>query len=183
LGKVENLKNELYQQSHQAIEENKKQIHKLTEQIRTLQEKNGLQAKLLHAQKEQIEKSNALIKARQEKQKTEEVAFFESEIYIFFRNSANEVAPKITCEQWAMLQIEIDNVYNDFTKHLLSLYSFNEFEQRVCLLLKLHFSTTGIASFTAHSKSAVVSARKRMFEKVFLKTGKPEEWDAFIQSL
>lgn len=183
LGKVENLKNKLHQQSHQAIEENKEQIHKLTEQIRTLQEKNGLQAKLLQAQKEQIEKSNILIKARREKQKTEEAAFYESDIYIFFRNSANEVAPKITCEQWAMLQIEIDNVYNDFTKRLLSLYSFNEFEQRVCLLLKLHFSTTSIASFTAHSKSAVVSARKRMFEKVFLKTGKPEEWDAFVQSL
>lgn len=183
LGKVENLKNKLHQQSHQAIEENKEQIHKLTEQIRTLQEKNGLQAKLLQAQKEQIEKSNILIKARREKQKTEEAAFYESDIYIFFRNSANEVAPKITCEQWAMLQIEIDNVYHDFTKRLLSLYSFNEFEQHVCLLLKLCFSTTSIASFTAHSKSAVVSARKRMYEKVFLKAGTPEEWDIFIRSL
>ena len=183
LGKVENLKNELHQQSHQAIEENKEQIHKLTEQIRTLQEKNGLQAKLLQAQKEQIEKSNILIKAKQEKLETDETAFYESEIYSYFRDALHEAHPKITHEQWTSLQTGIDNVYHDFTKRLLSLYSFNEFEQHVCLLLKLCFSTTSIASYTAHSKSAVVSARKRMYEKVFLKAGTPEEWDAFIRSL
>ena len=183
LGKVENLKNELHQQSHQAIEENKEQIHKLTEQIRTLQEKNGLQAKLLQAQKEQIEKSNILIKAKQEKLETDETAFYESEIYSYFRDALHEAHPKITHEQWTSLQTGIDNVYHDFTKRLLSFYSFNEFEQHVCLLLKLCFSTTSIASYTAHSKSAVVSARKRMYKKVFLKTGTPEEWDAFIRSL
>jgi hypothetical protein len=183
LGKVENLKNELHQQSHQAIEENKEQIHKLTEQIRTLQEKNGLQTKLLQAQKEQIEKSNILIKAKQEKLETDETAFYESEIYSYFRDALHEAHPKITHEQWTSLQTGIDNVYHDFTKRLLSLYSFNEFEQHVCLLLKLCFSTTSIASYTAHSKSAVVSARKRMYEKVFLRAGTPEEWDAFIRSL
>ncbi len=183
LEKVEDLREESYQQSQQALEKNKEQINKLAEQIKALQEKNGLQAKLLQAQKEQIEKSNALIKARQEKQEIDKAAFYESELYTCFRNLANEAAPKITREQWTMLQTEIDNVYNDFTKRLLSLHPFNEFEQRVCLLLKLHFSTTSIANITVHSKSAVVSARKRMFEKVFLKTGTLEEWDTFIRSL
>jgi hypothetical protein len=183
LEKVKDLREESYQQSQQALEKNKEQINKLAEQIKALQEKNGLQAKLLQAQKEQIEKSNALIKARQEKQEIDKAAFYESELYTCFRNLANETAPKITREQWTMLQTEIDNVYNDFTKRLLSLHPFNEFEQRVCLLLKLHFSTTSIGNLTVHSKSAVVSARKRMYEKVFLKPGKPEEWDDFIQSL
>ena len=183
LEKVENLRKESYQQSQQTLEKNKEQINELAEQIKALQEKNGLQAKLLQAQKEQIEKSNILIKARQEKQKTEEAVFYESEIYIYFWDSRHEDHLKITQEQWKALQAEINNVYTDFTQRLLRLHPFNEFELHICLLLKIHFSTTSIANFTAHTKSAVVSARKRMFEKVFLKSGKPEEWDAFVRSL
>jgi len=183
LSKVENLRNELYQQSLQAIEDNKRQIEKLAEQIRALQGKNGLQAKLLQAQKEQIEKSNTLIKARQEKQETEEIIFYESDLYLFFYNSAHGGDSKITREHWIMLQAGIDNIYNDFAQNLLHLHSFNEFELHVCLLLKIRFSTTSIGNLTVHSKSAVVSARKRMYEKVFLKPGKPEEWDDFIRSL
>ena len=183
LEKVETLRKESYQQSQQTLEKNKEQINELAGQIKAFQEKNGLQVKLLLAQKEQIEKSNALIKARQEKQKTEEAAFYESEIYIYFRDSLHETHPKITQEQWKTLQTAINNVYTDFTQRLLRLHSFNEFELHICLLLKIHFPTTSIANFTAHTKSAVVSARKRMFEKVFLKAGKPEEWDAFVRSL
>jgi cupin superfamily acireductone dioxygenase involved in methionine salvage len=183
LNKLENLRNQLYQQSYQAIEDNKKQIEKLVGQIRELEKTNGSQAELLQAQKEQIEKNNILLKFKQEKQRTEEEVFFGSELYVFFRDSNNEGDLKITREHWMALQVEIDRIYNNFTRRLLDLYQFNEFEQHVCLLLKIRFSIKHISLLTVHSKSGIVSTRKRMYAKVFAKSGLPEDWDTFIQSL
>lgn len=177
------MRNELYQQSHQAIEDNKKQIERLVGQIRELEKTNGSQAELLQAQKERIEKNNILIKFRQEKQRTEEEVFYGSELYAFFRDSTNEGDLKITREHWTALQAEIDRIYNNFTWRLLDLYQFNEFEQHVCLLLKIRFPIKHISLLTVHSKSGIVSTRKRMYAKVFAKSGLPEDWDTFIQSL
>ena len=59
----------------------------------------------------------------------------------------------------------------------------SDIELQICLLLKANISTTGIAQLTGRSKSAIVSARKKLYEKVHNEKGKPEQWDAFIVSL
>lgn len=182
LNKLDTLRKEQYLQSIQAVENNKKKINELKEKLQGLKEKNGLQAQLLQAQKEQIEKANILIGARQEKRKIEETRFHKSDIYSFFQNTTNEGETKVSPEHWITLQKEIDSIYNNFTYRLLDLHDFSNFELQVCLLLKAKFPITRVAFLTNHSKSAIVSVRKRMYSKVFQKSGTPDDWDNFITS-
>ena len=88
----------------------------------------------------------------------------------------------MTEEDWRELTSTIDENYNNFTSRLYALRHFSPIEMKICLLLKAGFSITSVANLTMHSKSAITSARKSMYEKINGTKGKPEDWDAFITS-
>lgn len=48
---------------------------------------------------------------------------------------------------------------------------------------ELEISPIDIAKLTMHSKEAITSNRRRLYEKVFGKKGTPKDWDSFILSL
>ena len=50
-------------------------------------------------------------------------------------------------------------------------------------LLSNNISPIDIAKLTMHSKEAITSNRRRLYEKVFGKKGTPKDWDSFILSL
>ena len=52
-----------------------------------------------------------------------------------------------------------------------------------CLLIKINISPIDIAKLTMHSKEAITSNRRILYEKVFGKKGTPKDWDSFILSL
>lgn len=138
--------------------------------------------KLLLAQKEQILRMNCKIEADQEEQALAEIAFHQSDIYNKFRDAANGSC-KLNAKDWEILRIKIDCCYKDFTTRLRAIYPVSDIEMKICLLLKIKINVTGISLLTGRSKSAIVSARKKLFEKTHGEIGKPEQWDTFILSL
>ena len=158
------------------------QIQKMEERLQSSAIENSTLRALLQIQKEQIMQMNCKIETDRKEQKIAEIAFKQSNIYSRFHNAINDTKIKLTREDWDTLQNHIDNCYKDFTTRLRALYPISEIELQICLLLKTNITTTGIAQLTGRSKSAIVSARKKLYEKIHNKSGKPEEWDAFIAS-
>lgn len=71
----------------------------------------------------------------------------------------------------------------DFFEKLNEVYTFNEFQLHVCMLVKAHFSLSEIARLTERPKETIASTRRRLYTRIFREKGKPKEWDAFIHSL
>ena len=139
--------------------------------------------KLLLTQKEQIRQMNERIKTNKEERQLSESLFRESDIYNKFHNAACNETIRISSDDWEMLRIKIDECYKGFSSRLRSIHPISDMEMRICLLLKININVTGISMLCGRSKSAIVSARKRLYEKYFAEKGKPEQWDEFILSL
>lgn len=182
LKELKRQKEEQYQKSAQFIKENKLKIEKLETELQQSNKTNINMQKLLLAQKEQILCMNSKIEADQEEQALAEIAFHQSEIYSKFIDAANN-DKIVNSQDWEVLRIEINRCYKDFTARLQAIYPVSDIEMKICLLLKIGINVTGIATLTGRSKSAIVSARKKLYEKTHGETGKPEQWDKIIQSL
>lgn len=182
LSKLKKLQEEQYLKSTEFIEANKMQIQKMEERLQSSAIENSTLRALLQIQKEQIMQMNCKIETDRKEQEIAEMAFKQSNIYSRFHNAISDTKIKLAKEDWDILQTHIDNCYKDFTTRLRALYPISEIELQICLLLKTNITTTGIAQLTGRSKSAIVSARKKLYEKIHNKPGKPEEWDAFIAS-
>lgn len=175
-------KEKLCEKNAQLIEENTIKITELEQRIQTNNASYDSMQRLLKAQKEQILRMNCKIEADQEEQALAEIAFHQSDIYNKFRDAANG-NKTIEAKDWEILRIKTDRCYKDFTARLQAIYPVTDIEMKICLLLKIKISVTGISLLTGRSKSAIVSARKKLYEKTHGETGKPEQWDAFILSL
>ncbi|WP_300702370.1 tetratricopeptide repeat protein [Bacteroides sp.] len=180
LNKLKKIQEEQYLKSTKFIEANKIQMQKLEDKLQNSTIENSTLLALLQIQKEQIMQMNCKIETDRKEQEIAEIAFKQSSIYNRFHKAINDAKIKLTSEDWNALQSQIDNCYKDFTTRLRALYPISEIELQICLLLKANITTTGIAQLTGRSKSAIVSARKKLYEKIHNQSGKAEEWDAFI---
>lgn len=180
LSKLKRLKDEHYRRSFQFIEANNERIQGLEAQLANSTEQNSALQALLQAQKEKIIQTNYQIASDRREHELSEIAFRQSAIYNHFQIAANDDNIKVSKEDWSTLQEEIDNYYKNFTSRLRALYPVSDIEMQICLLLKMNMATRGIAKLTGRSKSAIVSARKKLYEKIHGEEGKPEQWDAFI---
>ena len=90
---------------------------------------------------------------------------------------------EIKAEDWQELQTNIDATFKKFSARLYSLYPLSAIELKICLLIKADINTSNIALLTGRTKSAITSARKKLYEKIYGKKESPEKWDQFIQSL
>ena len=180
LEKLEQLKEEQYRKSTHFIEENKQKIEALEQQLQQHHRENDDMQKLLLAQKEQIRQMNERIKTDLEERELSENLFRRSEIYSKFHEAAGNEEIKLSPQDWETLRMKIDECYKGFTLCLRSIYSISDMELKICLLLKIGVGVTGIALLCGRTKSAIVSARKRLYEKFFAQKGRPEDWDEFI---
>jgi hypothetical protein len=182
LQKLEQIKEEQHKKSILFIEENKKRIAELETQLEKEKKGGNPQLQLLQLQKELYEQSITRAKTDQKAQEVAERLFHNSDIYARIRQKANTEESKMTEENWRELTSAINSTYDNFTSRLYTLRHFTPIEMKICLLLKSGFSITAIANLTMHSKSAITSARRSMYEKINGTKGKPEDWDAFISS-
>lgn len=181
LAKLERFKEEQYQKSSQFIEENNIRIKILEEKLHAAQEEGGIRLALLQVQQEQYLQINSKAEIDKREQKLAETAFLQSSIYEHIHQLADG-SSAMRDGDWGKLSAAIDETYNGFTGRLYVLHPFSPIEIKICLLLKARISVTGIAFITGRSKSAITSARKKMYEKIYGQAGKPEQWDAFIES-
>ena len=94
-----------------------------------------------------------------------------------------ELTSAITPEEWKELDVIVNTQYEGFAEQLFNKYKLSDLEYHVCLLLKLDFSPTEIASLIFLTKQSIANMRRRLYFKLFNKEGSPSEFDNFIRCL
>lgn len=77
----------------------------------------------------------------------------------------------------------LNQIYPDFIPRLMKFGVFKEQDMKVCLLLKMGFKPSRIASLVSRSDSAIANTRARLYKKVLGKEGKAEDWDKIIHDI
>ena len=103
----------------------------------------------------------------------------ESAIYQKLLNSTKAITEKDQVE----IEELLNQVYPDFFPRLRSLGIVKKHDFIVCMLVKMGFNPSRIASMVSLTLSAITNTRKRMYGKVTGKMGKAEDWDQIVESL
>ena len=105
-----------------------------------------------------------------------------SEVVVRFQNSlASETCIHET--DWKDLEKSFRSYLPTFEHSLLSLHELSQLEWRVCMLIKLSFSSSDIARLVNRSPTTIPSIRSRLYEKFFMKKGKASDWDDFLETI
>lgn len=179
------IKEQQYKKSLAYIEENKRKIKELENQLVVYKEaKNEGQAGLIQAQKEMLEITNQEIFSLRKEQAYRIKGFRQSDIYHTFHNPSNMDVNKITADDWLILQDELNKVYDNFIHRLYALCpQLSMIELQICCLLKISITVTNMAKLTGHSKSAITAVRVRLNNKLRGEEGTAKMLDAFITDL
>ena len=106
----------------------------------------------------------------------------ETEIYhIFLEKLENHV--NLSPLDWQKMDEAVHKYFKDFKITLYRLYTINEHEYHICILVKLHFSVNAIASLLHRGPSSITMSRKRLCKKFFKTEENAEKFDAFIDSI
>lgn len=174
-----------YKQSLDSIEENKKEIERLSLELQEAEkEKDDALEELLKNQKELLEITNQEVLAKRKNKEMQEQGLACSDIYVRFHAACHDASIRLNEDDWRSLQEELDAKYDGFTVRLYDLYPhLSEIELQICCLMKISISVTQMSVLLGRSKSSISTARTRLYKKFFEKDGKPEDLDAFIAGL
>ncbi len=184
LKELERIKNEQYLKSEKFIEENKKRIAELEEQLQQASTMSSGQRKEIESEKAKLSSSNEIAILKNVESKRALSSIRTSVIFMHIMNLAeNNLPQKISANDWDELRTVINHEYSGFTQKLNQLCSLTEIEERVCLLLKAHVEPVKIAVIIMHAKNSVSSIRSRLYKKAFGRKGSAKDWDEVIYSL
>jgi len=146
---------------------------------------NSLQKRQLN---QKIELLNHILQQKaieSEQEKEAQDCFFDSDIYQKLQERANSARGEayVTPEEWEILKELISPAYPNFFERLYSLYTPNENELHVCMLIKLQFRQADIARLLQLKPESISSIRRRLYQKVTGEKGAPDMWDKIIDSL
>lgn len=182
---------EKYFNSQQYIAINEQRIAVLKEKLQnTEHERDELEKDWQEAEKYLLELTNKQIETKQKIHNLSERAFKESQIFKDFYHIAEmpnseNISPKekLSQKDWEEIATGLNNTYDNFILRLRNLYpNISQHELRICMLIKISIPPMGIAKLTVHSKQAITSSRKKLYEKVHNKPGTPDLWDEFIRN-
>ena len=120
-----------------------------------------------------------IINKRIQLEHTNTMSIRDSEIYQ--RLLATEKA--MNEEEQQELIVLLNQLYPSFLSSLQKMGVEKEHDLKVCLLLKMGFKPSRIASLVSRTDSAIANTRARLYKKVFGIDGKAEDWDKIIMSL
>lgn len=185
LQRAEQIKEENYRKSRQFIEENKMRIQKLEEELNHVNVANEILRKEIQDQKELLHQETRRAEIEQGKREQAQKALSGSDIYRLLKTRLLDPQGRIfvTTEEWQIMEDTLKETCPGFFEKLSEIYTFNEFQLRVCMLIKAHFSPSEIAKLTERPKETIASTRRRLYARIFQEKGKPEDWDNFIISL
>ena len=84
---------------------------------------------------------------------------------------------------WCALELLFTNNYPELLSSIRQLYKPSEFEKQICMLTALEVQNKDIATLTNRTDSAVSVGKKRLYWKLFRKTGNASDFDFFIASI
>lgn len=94
-----------------------------------------------------------------------------------------EVHPKekVSTEDWYDLEMTVEHLIPSFVPILKERLS--EKEYHICLLVKLGFSTSFIATLVGITSSGVSASRKTMLAKLCNRVGTPKDFDEYVRKI
>lgn len=113
-----------------------------------------------------------------------------TEVDILLRNSSIykklrflEMHPKekVESEDWSELEMTVERLIPSFIPIFKERLS--EKEYHICLLVKLSFSTSFIATLVGITSSGVSASRKKMLEKLCNRVGTPKDFDEYVRKV
>lgn len=176
--KMLDLKEKLYKQSQQCIEDNKKQIKMLEKDLYNGQEDlSETKKQLFETRKLMLEMENRQILLKQQTIVILEKDFKSSALYI----KINKAEDCLTVSEWLELALLIDATYSNFTKRLFELSQRISIEElHICYLVKIGIPVKKIAALMNLSYSGVSHCRRRLYKKLTQEPENAEKFDNFI---
>ena len=166
------------------IEENNRKLATLRkEQAKAQQQGNEQTTAQYELETIALENKNRSIEAMQQRKEALLHELYEWEVYKRLKSIDPQTEKKMDEADWVQLRQRLDNIYDQFTKRLLSHASLSETELHICYLLKINVPLVDIAAILYKSKSAITQARKRMYQKFYGKSGRAEDLDELIAQL
>ena len=183
--KLQHLKNEIYKKSQSYIENNMQRIAELEKEISKISVTNETLQKQLLEQKELIKLETRQAEIKQVEHEKAKKRIKDTTIYrtLWKRLQNPKGIVFVTDEEWEEIRKVILEDYPTFIEKLNDIYSFNPYEMQICLLIKMDFTPSAIAKLLKRPKETITSTRRRLYNRIFMEKGKPENWDAFIRSL
>lgn len=89
----------------------------------------------------------------------------------------------LSLNDWKLIDKSMDTVYPTFKERLYSYCKVLDREYRICILLKLEFSLSDIATIMGRSNATITLIRSSLYQKFFHKKGKAKDFDTFVRSL
>lgn len=179
---LKRMEKERNEHSSEYIKENNKKISLLEERLSTANHKTEELMTQLMEQKADLLFANEKAEREIKKRNLREERLLNSDAYKITRLKL-EQRKNITKKEWDEIDICVNDIVEDFKTRLYSLYPMSDQEYRMCLLIRLGFGITEIASLLNRSKGAMSLARKRLYIKMFGKDGYAVDIDEFVKSL
>lgn len=177
---LKQIEEDKYNNSLAIIKENEQKILLLDT---TAKQCKHLEKELNLLQKEMLELRNKKIIETNNNDELRIATFLQSSLYELLQNASNGKAT-IKDEDWERIQSMLDYVYPHFSKRLHDLYpKLSPMEERICSLIKLSISPTGIARIVHRTGAAIANARKRLHKKIHMTDESNEKFDEFIKNL
>ena len=169
------------EQSRKQMDENEHKLDKLRQQLLAAQERSDAQKQeQLKREVDVLTSQNQNIEAVQRLKESRMAELRSQPFYARLKSSDPSTEKRLSDQEWQLLSQGIDDVYDHFSKRLLSLARLSETELRICYLLKINMSPAEIAEIMFKSKAAITLARQRMYAKLTNRRGKAEDLDDLI---
>ena len=183
--KLQKEKESQYKQSMEYLKENTDKLKNMVSDLSQIKEqKDTAQQALIKTQKQLLEITNQQIILQHEKRNILQSDFNTSAIYLKFHTPSNSDTGKLSETDWKILQKEIDITYDNFSIKLVGFNpNISELELRICHLIKIGIKVSRMATFLNRSKSSISSSRGRLYKKLTLNDGTPEDLDKFIRDM
>lgn len=175
------LKEKLYKQSLKYLEDNKKKISLLEQELTSGKETIGeVNRQLFETRKLMLEMENRQISLKHDTMQLLEQDLKKSTLY----TKIHQTEEKLSDSEWSELCLLIDATYPNFTKRLFDLYSRISLEElRVCYLVKIDIPVKRIAILMNITSSGVSQCRRRLYKKLTKEAENAEKFDTFISDL
>lgn len=179
--KLLDLKEKLYKQSLEYLEENKKKIALLEQELSSGQETIGdVKRQLFETRKLMLEMENRQISLKHDTMHLVEQDLRKSILY----TKIHQTEEKLSDSEWSELFMLVDATYPNFKKGLLELCSRISLEElRICYLVKIDIPVKRIAILMNITSSGVSQCRRRLYKKLTKEAENAEKFDSFIAGL
>lgn len=180
--RLKRLKKVLYEQSAEYIQKNNEKITALEQEIKRTSNENLLLIERIEEQRADLILANETAIRKQAKNESAKARIATTDIYKSIQNHIKR-DKVINAQEWKELDEMINREIIDFKTNLYSYYNISPHEYHICMLIRLEFPPTDIATLLGCTTSAVSKARKRLQEKFFSDEGTPKDFDIFIKTL